>query len=106
MNFPTSFKSFEECEGYFQNKFAGIFHGENQVIVRILSNDDKTEDKAVYAVQDNKSLKKISDDAEMHKGQESNPTISIETKKQDKVIDPRPTQTKPDNHSKHEKKNR
>jgi len=63
MNFPKEFKSFEECEKYFSDKSAGIFHGDTYVIIRILTNDDRTEDQCFYAINPrDSSLTKVKED--------------------------------------------
>ena len=56
MNFPEKFKDFEECEKFFADKNAGMFHGDNQVAVRILSNDSNSEEKCIYNINDDRSL--------------------------------------------------
>lgn len=62
MDFPKEFKDFKECEEYFTSKGAGIFHGEKEVAVRVLSNDSKHESKCVYTV--NKDLSLTKDDSQ------------------------------------------
>lgn len=56
MDFPKEFKSFEECEKFFSDKNAGMFHGDKEVAIRVLSNDSKREEKCIYIVNEDKSL--------------------------------------------------
>lgn len=106
MKFPNEFKSFEDCQNFFSDKNAGIFHGEDKVVIRILSNNDRTEDKCVYAVNSDMSLKLKDSNVTNHKDADSSrrsgitqsDSVTVETVVQKQVVEPKqeskPTETK------------
>ncbi len=80
MNFPKEFKDFAECESYFAEKNAGIFHGNDEVVIRILSDSDRKEDKCVYSVRPDGSLEQSDQSKSKHEDADSSRTSETETK--------------------------
>ena len=87
MDFPKEFKDFKECQKFFDDKHAGMFCGEKEVAVRVLSNDSKKEFKAVYTVNKDKSLTR--DDSQTEP--ETKPSSVKERRKEpEKKPEPKP----------------
>ena len=50
MSHPELFKTVSDCEKYFEGKGAGIFAGSDEVRVRILDDNNGTEEVTIYSI--------------------------------------------------------
>ncbi len=56
MDFPNKFKSFEECQKFFQDKSVTIFHGVTYVLISHTPNDGIGIKRCIYEISGDGSL--------------------------------------------------